>query len=68
MPVKGTDGQMISNIHVAKNQNIIIGIANCNRDPRVWGSDATEWKPQRWLEPLPQSVVEAHVPGILPNV
>jgi len=68
IPVKGTDEQMISQIHVAKNQNIIIGVANCNRDARVWGNDATEWKPQRWLEPLPQSLVEARIPGIFPNV
>lgn len=68
IPVKGSDGQMISKIHVSKNQNIIIGIANCNRDTRLWGSDATEWKPQRWLEPLPQSLLEAHIPGVSPNL
>ncbi|KAF9229902.1 hypothetical protein BU15DRAFT_57751, partial [Melanogaster broomeanus] len=30
----------------------------------VWGEDALEWKPDRWLKPLPLSVTEAHVPGI----
>jgi hypothetical protein len=67
-PVKGTDGQMISHIHIAKNQNVIIGIANCNRDTRIWGNDAMEWKPERWLGPLPESLVEAHIPGVFPNV
>jgi hypothetical protein len=68
IPGKGTAGQIISQIHVAKNQNIIIGVANCNRDTRVWGSVATEWRPQRWLEPLPQPLVEARIPGVFSNV
>ncbi|RDB16349.1 hypothetical protein Hypma_003056 [Hypsizygus marmoreus] len=67
MPVKGVDGQMISQIHVAKNQTVIIGVANCNTDPRIWGSDALMWKPDRWLEPLPESLLTAHVPGVLSN-
>lgn len=58
---------MISQIHAVKNQ-IVIGVANCNKDTRVWGSDATAWKTQRWLEPLPQSLVEARIPGMFANV
>lgn len=23
-----------------------------NNDPDVWGGDALEWKPQRWVEPV----------------
>ncbi|KAJ2929646.1 hypothetical protein H1R20_g7436, partial [Candolleomyces eurysporus] len=30
----------------------------------IWGPDASEWKPERWLSPLPDRVAEARVPGI----
>ncbi len=39
----------------------IIG-ANCNK--AVWGDDADEWKPERWLAPLPDTVINAHMPGV----
>ena len=26
--------------------------------------DALEWKPERWLSPLPQAVIDAHLPGV----
>ncbi|KAF8889651.1 cytochrome P450 [Infundibulicybe gibba] len=67
-PVKGTDGQLITQIHVAKNQNVTIGIANCNRDRRNWGHDADEWRPERWLEPLPATLVDARIPGVHPHM
>ena len=28
------------------------------------GEDSSEWKPGRWLKPLPESVSSAHVPGV----
>lgn len=49
---------------VPKDTKIFISIMNSNRDPLLWGPDAEEWKPERWLAPLPQALVDAHVPGI----
>ena len=63
-PVTGTDGHPITAIPVAKNQGVIVGIAAANRDEAAWGPDAWEWKPERWLAPLPASVEEAPVPGV----
>ncbi|GLB40486.1 putative cytochrome P450 [Lyophyllum shimeji] len=31
-------------------------------------NDAAEWKPERWLSPLPQAVQDAHIPGIYSNL
>ncbi|KAF8649410.1 hypothetical protein AX16_005851 [Volvariella volvacea WC 439] len=67
-PVIGTDGKPITEVHVRKNQNVIIGIGNVNRHKRIWGPDADEWKPDRWLKPLPESVTDAHIPGIVPHI
>jgi len=45
----------------------MIGILGANRNPEIWGDDAYEWKPERWLSPLPDSVTQAHIPGIYSN-
>lgn len=63
-PVKGTDGQLIHEVPIAEGQNVIIGISTANSDPAIWGPDAAEWKPERWLAPMPQSVTSAHLPGV----
>ncbi|KAF7325323.1 Docosahexaenoic acid omega-hydroxylase CYP4F3 [Mycena venus] len=33
------------------------------RNPAVWGPDALEWKPERWLSPLPQTANDFHRGG-----
>ncbi|KAI0059674.1 cytochrome P450 [Artomyces pyxidatus] len=38
-----------------------------NRDKDIWGADADEWKPERFLSPLPASVAEARIAGIYSN-
>ncbi|KAF5316331.1 hypothetical protein D9619_006493 [Psilocybe cf. subviscida] len=63
-PIKGLDGKEIHEIHVPKGTNVTVAILAANRNPEVWGSDAEEWKPDRWLAPLPESVINAHLPGI----
>ncbi|KAG5335906.1 hypothetical protein C0989_012573 [Termitomyces sp. Mn162] len=63
-PVKGLDGREMQSILVPKNTKIFISIFNANRDPLLWGPDSLEWKPERWLSPLPEAVHDAHIPGI----
>ncbi|RXW21502.1 hypothetical protein EST38_g4357 [Candolleomyces aberdarensis] len=62
--ITSTDGRPLDSIFVPKGTIIMIGLLKCNTDPEIWGSDAHEWKPERWLSPLPDRVSEAHVPGI----
>ncbi|RDB26333.1 hypothetical protein Hypma_006808 [Hypsizygus marmoreus] len=63
-PVKGIDGREMHEITLPSNTNIIISVLNSNRDPALWGPDSYEWKPERWLSPLPEALVNAHIPGI----
>ena len=51
--IKGTDGEIITSVPIAKNQGVIIGVAAVNRDERTWGSDGHKWRPERWLSGSP---------------
>ncbi|KAF5343006.1 hypothetical protein D9758_013693 [Tetrapyrgos nigripes] len=63
-PVTGIDGTSISEIHIPNKTAVTVSIINSNRNPVIWGPDALEWKPERWLSPLPDELIEAHIPGV----
>ncbi|EJD49639.1 cytochrome P450 [Auricularia subglabra TFB-10046 SS5] len=63
-PVVGRDGKTITEVTVPTGTDVYIGILPPNIDYATWGPDAREWKPERWMGPLPQSVGEAHIPGV----
>ncbi|PPQ67522.1 hypothetical protein CVT25_006063 [Psilocybe cyanescens] len=67
-PIRGIDGKEITEIPIPNNTNIIIGIMASNRNPELWGPDSYEWKPERWLKPLPDTLISAHLPGIYSNL
>ena len=67
-PIHGVDGSLISEILVPKETSISIGIRACNRNKDIWGEDALEWKPERWLSPLPEAIGKAHIPGVYSNL
>lgn len=63
-PIKSTDGNEIKEIPIKKGSTINISIIGANRSKAIWGEDSEEWKPGRWLKPLPKSVEQAHLPGV----
>ena len=63
-PIRMRDGTYANAVPIPKGTRVIANIAACNRDPALWGADANEWRPSRWLEPLPREVEEAHIPGV----
>ncbi|KAH9923755.1 cytochrome P450 [Epithele typhae] len=67
-PVRGKSGNMISEIVVPKGATVICNLRACNTNPAIWGEDAKEWKPERWLDGLPKTVDDAHIPGIYSNL
>lgn len=67
-PIRGRDGSMMHEIHVPKDTVVVAGLLNCNRNKAIWGEDAYEWKPERFLSPLPSTVTEAKIPGVYSNL
>ncbi|KAI0761511.1 cytochrome P450 [Trametes elegans] len=67
-PITGVDGAPMNDIFVPKDTTVIVGILSSNRNKAIWGDDALEWKPERWLSSLPSSVTEAKIPGIYSNL
>ncbi|EMD37583.1 hypothetical protein CERSUDRAFT_154296, partial [Gelatoporia subvermispora B] len=66
-PIQATDGSVMSEVFVPKGTYIQIGIQGSNWNKAVWGEDALEWKPERWLSPLPPAVEQAKIPGVYSN-
>ncbi|ESK94372.1 cytochrome p450 [Moniliophthora roreri MCA 2997] len=48
-PVVSVYGEMLSEIPVVKEQRIMVSISAYNRLKEVWGEDADEWNPSRFL-------------------
>ncbi|KAH7325259.1 cytochrome P450 [Rhizoctonia solani] len=68
-PVKSKDGKrMITNLHVPKGTHMYLSLGSANRDKQTWGEDAEQFNPDRWLQPLPSSVVESKIPGVYSNL
>ncbi|KAF5314303.1 hypothetical protein D9619_011868 [Psilocybe cf. subviscida] len=57
-PITGTDGRIMNEVHIEKGTDIFINIIGANHNPKTWGEDASEWKPERWLSELPESVTK----------
>lgn len=59
---------MMHELHIPKDTSIFVGINASNTNTALWGPDAYEWKPERWLEPLPDAVLNANIPGVYANL
>ncbi|KAJ7162851.1 cytochrome P450 [Mycena filopes] len=62
----GSDGN-IRAVPVPRGTQLMLSIHAANRSPHVWGADAAEWRPARWMAPLPQNVVDAHAGAVYQN-
>ncbi|PCH43494.1 cytochrome P450 [Wolfiporia cocos MD-104 SS10] len=67
-PIHGIDGRTMSSIPVPEGTEIIVGILGFNTDKTRWGEDAHEWKPERWLSPLPREVIDAQNPCVYATI
>ena len=59
---------MIHELVIPKDTTVCVGVLSSNTNKAIWGEDAMEWKPERWLSPLPKSVTDAKIPGVYSNL
>ncbi|VDB91029.1 unnamed protein product [Peniophora sp. CBMAI 1063] len=67
-PIIGKDGTAVGELLVEAGTFIVIGATAVNRDPLIWGPTSEQWIPERWLDPLPKSVTDAHLPSVYGNL
>ena len=48
-PITTASGERAESIMVARGSNILVPIRAINRSEQVWGPDAKNFKPERWL-------------------
>ena len=67
-PIYAVDGSMLHEIMVPKGTLLFPSIRACNTAKEIWGEDALEWRPERWLSPLSPAVAAARIPGLSSNM
>ncbi|KIY68837.1 cytochrome P450 [Cylindrobasidium torrendii FP15055 ss-10] len=65
-PIEDRRGKMLDGIRVQAGDIIIISMLGMNIDPAIWGADAHEFKPERWM--APKAGVTASIPGVWSNM
>ncbi|KZT02243.1 cytochrome P450 [Laetiporus sulphureus 93-53] len=64
-PITATDRKtQIKEIAIKKGQSLMVSIIGANHSTRIWGEDAEEWKPERWLQSEAPFVEDARLPGV----
>jgi cytochrome P450 len=53
-----SNGQMTDHLVIAKGSGILSSAVMINRSPLLWGEDAGQYRPDRWLEGLPRAAEE----------
>jgi cytochrome P450 len=61
-PITLADGTETQQVFVAKYTRLIVPIIALNRSPSLWGDDAWCFRPERWLDGTPSSLVQ-DIPG-----
>jgi cytochrome P450 len=57
-PVTLRDGREVDHITIKKGQELHIPILAINKSKDLWGEDAEDFRPERWLEGLPSQVTD----------
>ncbi|EJU05909.1 cytochrome P450 [Dacryopinax primogenitus] len=65
-PYVDTNGKERTTISVKKGDGIFIPIRVVNRSTSLWGPDAGEFRPERWLREVPDAA--NHIPGVWAHV
>ncbi|KAF9223682.1 cytochrome P450 [Gyrodon lividus] len=48
-PIKSVSGETLSAIAIPEGTTLIMSLLAANHNKELWGEDASEWRPERWL-------------------
>ncbi|WVQ72766.1 hypothetical protein IAR50_002326 [Cryptococcus sp. DSM 104548] len=63
MPITGRDGEVMHHVKVRKGTNKHFSIVATNTSPLLYGSDAADFNPERFLQ-YPEGAKRNQVPGV----
>lgn len=49
-PITTASGEKVDHITLARGSSVVVPIRAINRSEEIWGPDAKEFKPERWLD------------------
>lgn len=58
---------LIHILRIAKGDSVSIPALLIHRSTDLWGPDANEWKPERWMDECGISVAAKTIPGLYSN-
>ncbi|CED83940.1 astaxanthin synthase [Phaffia rhodozyma] len=61
-PVIGRDGSVINEVRITKGTMVMLPLFNINRSKFIYGEDAEEFRPERWLEDVTDSLNSIEAP------
>ncbi|KAH9857430.1 cytochrome P450 [Lenzites betulinus] len=67
-PCRDKNGMVVTEVAVPKGTWVMANLQASNCNPALWGEDAYEWKPERWLRPHPSQLDDARIPGVYSNL
>jgi cytochrome P450 len=65
-PYVDRSGVMRDTISIKKGDNVMLPLSLVNCTESIWGPDAGQWRPERWMRSLPEEATK--VPGVWGNV
>ncbi|KAH9925046.1 cytochrome P450 [Epithele typhae] len=63
-PIALRDGRRVTALAVERGTTVTAHYSGPNVDRALWGADALQWTPERWLDRLPKAVEDARIPGV----
>ncbi|KAG6909554.1 hypothetical protein DXG01_016802 [Tephrocybe rancida] len=66
-----TTGSQLRSLLITKGTAVYLGLAAANRSQAIWGSDASEFKPERWMGKAEHELMtneNARLPGLYSNM
>ncbi|KIO34091.1 hypothetical protein M407DRAFT_64709, partial [Tulasnella calospora MUT 4182] len=68
LPFVDRRGEVRREIRVGAGEDILISIGELNRDKEIWGDDAHDFNPQRWLDGSKPGPRSSEVPGVFSSI